>query len=49
MGIRVQGLIHIYSKNLIMIIEYKIYTGFKADALANTSDDTMSVLAPSPK
>ena len=32
-----------------MIIEYKIKSGFKADVIANTSDDTMGTLAPSPK
>ena len=32
-----------------MIIEYKIDNGFKADAIANTSYDTMSALAPSLK
>ena len=32
-----------------MIIEYKIDNGFKADAIADTSDNTMSALAPSPK
>ena len=30
--------------------EYKIYNGFKADVIVDTSsDDTMSALAPSPK
>ena len=32
-----------------MIIGYKIDNGFKADAITDTSDDTMSMLAPSPK
>ena len=32
-----------------MIIKYKIYNGFKADAIADTSDNTKSALAPSPK
>ena len=32
-----------------MNIEYKINNGFKADAITDTFDDTMSVLAPSPK
>ena len=32
-----------------MIIGYKIDNGFKADAIADTSDNTMSALAPSPK
>ena len=32
-----------------MIIEYKIDNGFKADVITDTSDDTMSALAPSPK
>ena len=32
-----------------MNIEYKIYSGFKADAIADTSDDTMRALGPSPK
>ena len=31
-----------------MIIEYKIDNGFKADAIADTSDDTLDVLSPSP-
>ena len=31
-----------------MIIEYKIDNISKADALADTPDDTMSVLAPPP-
>ena len=33
----------------MMIIEYKIYNAFKADAIADTSNDKMSVFAPSPK
>ena len=32
-----------------MNIKYKIDNGFTADAIADTSDDTMSALAPSPK
>ena len=32
-----------------MIIKYKIDNGFKGDAIPDTSDDTMSALAPSPK
>ena len=32
-----------------MIIKYKIYNGFKADTIADTSDDTMSELALPPK
>ena len=32
-----------------MIIEYKIDNGYKADAIADTLDDTMSVLVPPPK
>ena len=32
-----------------MIIEYKIDNGFKADAIADTSDDTLDALSPSPK
>ena len=32
-----------------MIIEYKMDNGFKSDALADTSDDTMSTIDPSPK
>ena len=32
-----------------MNIEYKINNGFKADAIVDTFDDTMSALAPSPK
>ena len=32
-----------------MVIEYKIDNGFKAGAIADTFDDTMSVLAPSSK
>ena len=32
-----------------MIIEYKINNGSKADAIADTPDDTMSTLAPPPK
>ena len=32
-----------------MNIEYKIDNGFKADVIADTSDDTMIALAPSPK
>ena len=32
-----------------MIIEYKIDNRFKAVAIVDTYDDTMSVLAPSPK
>ena len=32
-----------------MNIEYKIDNGFKADKIDDTSDDSMSVLAPSPK
>ena len=32
-----------------MIIEYRIKSGFKAEAIADTSDDSMSSLAPSPK
>ena len=32
-----------------MIIEYKIDNVFKADAIADISDDTMSALTPSPK
>ena len=32
-----------------MNIKYKIYNGFKADTITDTSDDTMSVLTPSPK
>ena len=32
-----------------MIIEYKIDNGFKVDAIADTSDDTMSTLSSSPK
>ena len=32
-----------------MNIKYKIDNRFKADAMADTSDDTMSSLAPSPK
>ena len=32
-----------------MIIEYKIKSGFKADTIADTSNDTMGTLAPSPK
>ena len=32
-----------------MIIEYKIDNGFKADAIDDTSDDTMNALAPFPK
>ena len=32
-----------------MNIKYKIDNGFKADATTDTSDDTMSELAPSPK
>ena len=32
-----------------MIIKYKIYNGFKADVIADLSDDTMSALAPSAK
>ena len=31
-----------------MNIEYKIDNGFNADAIADTSDDTMSALAPPP-
>ena len=30
-----------------MNIEYKIDNGFKADAIADTPNDTMSALAPS--
>ena len=33
----------------IIIIEYKIDNGFKVDAIADTSDDIMSTLAPSRK
>ena len=32
-----------------MIIEYKIDNGFKADARADTPDDTMSELSSPPK
>ena len=32
-----------------MIIEYKINNGFKADARADTPDDTMSELSSPPK
>ena len=32
-----------------MNIKYKINNGFKADAIADTSDNTMSALAPSSK
>ena len=32
-----------------MIIEYKIDNESKADAIADTSDDTMSALTPPPK
>ena len=32
-----------------MIIEYKIDNGYKADAITDKSDDTMSALASSPK
>ena len=32
-----------------MIIEYKKDNGFKADIIADTSEDTMSLFAPSPK
>ena len=32
-----------------MNIEYKIDNGFKADAIADTSDDTMSAPTPSSK
>ena len=32
-----------------MNIKYKKYNGFKADAISDTSDDTMSALVPSPK
>ena len=32
-----------------MNIKYKINNGFKADAITDTSDDTKSQLAPSPK
>ncbi len=32
-----------------MIFEYTIDNGFKADAIADTSDDAMNALAPSPK
>ena len=34
---------------LLMNIEYIIDNGFKVDAIADTSDNTMSGLAPSPK
>ena len=32
-----------------MNIKYKIDNGFNADAIVNTSDDTMSARAPPPK
>ena len=32
-----------------MNIEYKIDNGFKVDVIADSSDDIMSTLAPSPK
>ena len=32
-----------------MNIKYKIYNGFKADIIPDTSDDTMSAPVPSPK
>ena len=32
-----------------MNIKYKMDNGFKADAIADTFDDIMSALAPSPK
>ena len=32
-----------------MNIKYKIYNGFKADTIADTSDDTISEVAPSTK
>ena len=32
-----------------MNTKYKINNGFKADAIADISDDTMSALTPSPK
>ncbi len=32
-----------------MNIKYKIDNGFNADAIADTSDDTMSARAPPPK
>ena len=31
------------------MIKYKIDNGFKADAIADISDDTMSAVAPPPK
>jgi len=31
-----------------MITEYKIDNGFQADAIADTPDDSMNVLAPPP-
>ena len=33
----------------ILFIEYKIDNGFKADVIADISDDTMSALTPFPK